>query len=197
MAVSSLTRVKENSCAPSLTPERNSLIIPYKGNYIPVVNGNPTDLVVEIEAVDWRDFSDKELGVDPCGFCVDKTWQKTGAERCNQHFVEQEEMSNCGNVRWTKTDKRCGYHASVPLPITLDEGDCSGGHFMGYLFHPNEERDPDATVEIRDCNGKLHGYAYPQAGDGHTLPIEECGNDTPIGYAVNNSATAPQPIMEC
>lgn len=181
------------TCAPSLTPARNNLIIPYSGNYIPVVNGNPVDLVVEVEPISDRTFSDNELGIEPCGFCVDKTWQTTGAERCNQHFVEVEEVSNCGNTRWRKTTKRCGYYASVPIPIVLDENEGCGSKFIGYLFHPNETRDPDATVEVRDCDNKLWGYAYPKAGDGHTLPIEECGGNI-IGYAVNNSATAPQTI---
>ncbi|OOF40875.1 MULTISPECIES: hypothetical protein [Rodentibacter] len=193
--LSSAIEYQIGTCTPSLTPERNSLIIPYAGNYIPVVNGNPTDLIVEVEAINLRDFSDKELGIEPCGFCLDKTWETTGAERCNQHFVEQEEISHCGNIRWTRTKKRCGYYAGVPIPIVLDEGDCCGSQFMGYLFHPDETRDPDATVEITDCEGKLHGYAYPQAGDGHTLPIEECDGNI-IGYAVNNSATAPQQL-EC
>lgn len=194
--LSSANEYKIGTCAPSLTPERNSLIIPYAGNYIPVVNGNPTDLVVEVEPVDLRDFSDKELGVEPCGFCLDKTWETTGVERCNQHFIEIEELSNCGNLRWTRTNKRCGYYASVPIPITLDEGDCCGSVFMGYLFHPDETRDPDATVEIRDCENKLWGYAYPIAGDGHTLPIEIC-DGLVVGYAVNNSATAPQETTGC
>lgn len=178
------------TCSPSLTPERNNIIIPDAGNYIPIVNGNPTDLTVEVETVNLRDFNAKELGIDPCGFCLDKTWGTTGVERCHQHFIEQEEISNCGNVRWTRTEKRCGYYASVPLPIVLDDGNDCGSTFMGYLFHPNETRDPDATVEIRDCEN-LIGYAYPTAGDGHTLPIQECGGNI-VGYAVNNSATAPQ-----
>lgn len=184
------------TCTPSLTPNRNSLIIPYAGNYLPVVKGNPVDLVVEVEAVEERAFSEQELGIDPCGFCRDETWETTGAERCNQHFVEVEEISNCGTLRWRRTENRCGYHASVPMPITLDEGDCCGSQFMGYLFHPNETKDPDATVEIRDCEGKLWGYAYPNAGDGHTLPIETCGGEI-VGYAVNNSMTAPQQVMGC
>ena len=182
-------------CAPSLTPKRSSIVIRYGGNYVPVVNGSTSsDLTVTVEPINGSEFSDKELGIDPCGFCLDETWETTGAERCNQHFVEVEEVSNCNNVRLRKTEKRCGYYASVPIPITLDEGGCCGSKFMGYIFHPNETRDPDATVEINDCNGKLWGYAYPTAGDGHTLPIEECGKDGPIGYAVNNSATAPQTL---
>ncbi|WP_439327609.1 hypothetical protein [Lonepinella sp. BR2357] len=191
--LSSAIEYQIGTCAPSLTPERNTIIIPYAGNYIPVVNGNPTDLVVEVEAVKDGEFSNVEVGIEPCGFCLDKTWETTGAERCNQHFVEQEEISNCGNVRWTRTEKRCGYYASVPIVFDVDDGHC-GDKQIGYLFHPNETRDPDATVAISDCNG-IVGYAYPQAGDGHTVPIAECENGI-IGYAVNNSATAPQ-ITEC
>ncbi|MGX2956422.1 hypothetical protein ACWIYZ_04940 [Ursidibacter arcticus] len=195
--ISSAVNYQIGECSPSLTPKRNTIIIPYAGSYIPVVNGNESaDLVVQVEPVEGTQFDDKEKGIDPCGFCVDETWETTGAERCNQHFIEQEEISNCGNVRWTKTEKRCGYYASVPLPITLDDGDCCGSQFMGYLFHPDEIRDPDATVEIRDCDGKLWGYAYPTANDGHTLPIETCEGDI-VGYAVNNSSTSPQQIMGC
>lgn len=185
-------------CAPSLTPKRNTIVIPYAGSYIPVVNGSDSaDLVVEVEPINGTDFDDKEKGISPCGFCIDEVWETTGGERCNQHFIEQEEISNCGNIRWTKTEKRCGYFASVPIPITLDEGACNGSSFMGYLFHPSETRDPDATVEITYCAADgsevLLGYAYPKAGDGHTLPIEEC-NGKVVGYAVNNSATAPQSL---
>lgn len=184
-------------CTPSLTSKRNTIIIPYAGSYIPITNGKESaDLIVQVEAVDGTQFDDKEKGIEPCGVCLDEAWETTGNERCNQHFVEQEEISNCGNLRWTRTTKRCDYYASVPIPITLDEGDCCPSQFMGYLFHPNETRDPDATVEIRDCEGVLHGYAYPKAGDGHTLPIEACSG-TIVGYAVNNSATAPQQLTGC
>lgn len=195
--VASATHYQLGECQPSLTPKRHSLVITQSGHYIPVRNNESTpDVVVTVEPISGSTFTDTERGIVPCGFCLDKTWQTTGAERCNQHFVEVEEISNCGNVRWRRTTKRCGYYASVPLPITLDE-DCCGSTFMGYLFHPNETRDPDATVAITDCDGKLWGYAYPTAGDGHTLPIIECGKDTPTGYAVNNSATAPQQVTGC
>lgn len=197
--LSSAIEYQIGTCTPSLTPERNNLIIPYAGNYMPVIQGNPTDLVVEIEPIDKRDFSDKELGIDPCTVNIDKEWNATGAKRCNQYFIEVEEISDLGNIRWQRTDERCGYYASVPIPIELVGGGCCGSLFMGYLFHPNETRDPDATVEITYCNEDgtetLLGYAYPTAGDGHTLPIEEC-DGTIVGFAVNNSATAPQ-LLTC
>lgn len=196
--ISSAVDYQLGECKPMLSPNRSSLVIRYSGNYIPVVNNeNSPDLTVTVEPINGTEFTDKELGIEPCGFCLDKTWETTGAERCNQHFVEQEEISNCGNIRWVRTTKRCGYYASVPIPIHLDEGDCCGSQFMGYIFHPNETRDPDATVEITTCNEdgseKLWGYAYPTAGDGHTLPIEICSGEI-IGYAANNSLTAPQQL---
>ncbi|MFZ7136632.1 hypothetical protein ACLSZP_09660 [Avibacterium avium] len=195
--ISSAVEYQIGECTPSLTPNRNTLIIPYSGSYIPVVNGRESaDLVVQVEPINGTQFDDKEKGIEPCGFCIDETWEATGTERCYQHFVEQEEVSNCGNIRWSRTQKRCGYHATVPLPISLDDGDCCNNTFMGYLFHPNETRDPAATVEIRDCQGKLWGYAYPDAGDGHTLAIEEC-DGTVVGYAVNRSDSAPLPIQGC
>lgn len=87
------------------------------------------------------------------------------------------------------------YEASVPLPIVLYEGGGCGSTFMGYLFHPNETRDPKANVAIHDCE-KIVGYAYPQAGDGHTLPIQQC-DGVIVGYAVNRSLTAPQQLGGC
>lgn len=195
--ISSAVDYQISDCKPSLTPNRNTIIIPYAGSYLPVVNGNSSaDLVVQVEPIDGTQFDDKEKGIEPCGFCLDETWQTTGSERCNQHFVEQEEISNCGNLRWTRTQKRCGYYASVPLAVTLDDGECCGDTVMAYMFHPDETRDPDATVPVTDCNGKIHGYIYPQAGDGHTVPVEECGGNV-VGYAVNNSATAPQQAVGC
>lgn len=184
-------------CKPTLSPNRSSLIIRYSGNYIPVVNNeNSSDLTVTVEPINGTEFSDKELGIEPCGFCVDKTWQTTGAERCNQHFVEVEEISNCGNVQWRRTEKCCGYYASVPLVVDTSDGElggCCGDSQLAYLFHPDETRDPDANVAVEDCEGVIHGYIYPNAGDGHTVPVKTCEGEV-IGYAVNNSPTAPQII---
>lgn len=170
-----------------LNADRNTIIIPYSGSYIPEINGDVTDLVIQVEPITGTNFDDKEKGIDPCGLaCKDDEWSTTGNQRCNQHFVEQEEISNCGNTRWVRTTKRCGYSASIPLTVDLDDGDC----VTAYLFHPNETRDPDATVAIYACD-VLVGYAYPTAGDGHTVPLEDCEGNIE-GWAVNNSDTAPQ-----
>lgn len=185
--VGSAVKYQIGDCSPSLTADRNTIIIPYAGSYLPVPDvADMSAITLEVEPIATADFNDKEKGIEPCGLaCKDEEWNTTGNERCNQHFVEQEEVSNCGNIRWTRTEKRCGYSASVPLKVDLDDGDC----VTAYLFHPDETRDPDADVPIYACD-KLVGYAYPSAGDGHTVPLEDCEGNI-AGWAVNNSATAP------
>lgn len=177
------------TCLPSLTSERNTIIIPYAGDYVPMLSVVESDtLVVEVEPVSGTYFNDKEKGIDPCGKKpIDTSWDWTGGERCNNHFIEREEKSNLGNIRWVKTEKKCGYNASVPI---VYYSDCCGDSIVVYGFDPNETRDPDATVELTNCNGDIIAYIYPTAGDGHTEAITYC-NGQVLGYAVNRSDTAP------
>lgn len=205
-------------CSPSLTADRNMVIIPFKGYYLPVLHGNASsDLVVDAEPVEYANFTDKEKGVEPCLPCIPKwqttgtercgethieqeeintctnerrwtlterqvTWRETGVERCKNHVIEVEEENDCGKKRWTATAKKCGYIPTVPFYVPLNCDETAG--VIGYLFSPNEERDPDATVPIEDCDGNVKGYAYPTDGEGHTLAIEDCdGNVT--GYCGN------------
>ena len=226
--ISSATDYMIGACKPSLTADRNMIIIPYAGHYIPVIHGNESaDLIVEIEPMKAGKYNDTETGVNPCLPCkevwtetgnsqcgeefiereeinsctselrwvpTDKLveWVETGKSRCKDHVIEVEEINQCGLTRWTKTKETCGYHATVPMPINLGCGGC-GDNYLGYIFHPEEERPDTATVEITDCDGKLYGYAYANAGEGHTLVIEEC-DGTVIGYCANQSLTAPQAL---
>ena len=64
------------------------------------------------------------------------------------------------------------------------------------MFHPDEERDPAATVAVEDCEGIVWGYIYPTAANGRTLPIGACG-EPPICYATNQSSTAPTFAPSC
>lgn len=193
--LSSAIEYRIGTCPPMLSPERNMIIIPFRGTYIPVINAvSSPDLTIEIDEVEGDEFTDIEKGIVPCGFCLDKEWKTTGAERCNEHFIEQEEISNCGHIRWTRTTVRCGYFATVPVVIDRDEG-CCGDFQIGYMFHPDETRDPDATTAVEDCNANVVGYIYPTAGNGHTVPIEECGGNV-LGWAVNASPFAPA-LWDC
>ena len=116
-------------------------------------------------------------------------WVDTGATRCKNNLVENKEINDCGETRWTATTEVCGYSPSVPFVIEVFDG-CCGGNQVGYMYHPDEPRDPAATVAVEDCNGVVWGYIYPTVATGRTLPVGGCG-EAPIGYAVNQSTTAP------
>ena len=116
-------------------------------------------------------------------------WVETGQSKCENHVTVIEEVNNCGTTRWTATTEVCGYSPSVPFVIEVFDG-CCGGNQVGYMYHPDETRDPSATVAVEDCNGVVWGYIYPTVATGRTLPVGGCG-ETPIGYAVNQSNTAP------
>lgn len=117
------------------------------------------------------------------------TWTATGEIRCKNHVIENKEINDCGDTRWTTTTEVCGYSPSVPFVIEVFDG-CCGGNQVGYMYHPDEDRDPSATVAVEDCDGVVWGYIYPTVATGRTLPVGGCG-ETPIGYAVNQSTTAP------
>ena len=116
-------------------------------------------------------------------------WTATGETRCKNHVIENKEINDCGDTRWTTTTEVCGYSPSVPFVIEVFDG-CCGGNQVGYMYHPDEDRDPSATVAVKDCDGVVWGYIYPTVATGRTLPVGGCG-ETPIGYAVNQSKTAP------
>ena len=116
-------------------------------------------------------------------------WVETGQKKCENHLIVVEEVNNCGTKRWTTTTEVCGYSPSVPFVIEVFDG-CCGGNQVGYMYHPDEDKDPAATVAVTDCDGVVWGYIYPTATTGRTLPVGAC-DEQPIGYAVNQSTTAP------
>ena len=119
----------------------------------------------------------------------DVQWVETGQKKCENHLIVVEEVNNCGTKRWTTTTEVCGYSPSVPFVIEVFDG-CCGGNQVGYMYHPDEDKDPAATVAVTDCDGVIWGYIYPTATTGRTLPVGAC-DEQPIGYAVNQSTTAP------
>lgn len=57
----------------------------------------------------------------------------------------------------------------------------------GYGFYPNDpNRDPRATEELSDCNGRLLAYIYPQAYSFANTPIVDCKGRL-LGFAVNGN----------
>src|SRR5699024_4890271 len=105
----------------------------------------------------------------------DLEWTDTGETRCEEGTEERRQINRCGDFRWFDTELPCGFEPGVFLP-------CGG---MAYL--PGEG-DPEATVEVRDCDDYLVGMIYPSPSPGANTPVTPIcpgQGDHIIGYAVN------------
>lgn len=91
----------------------------------------------------------------------------------------------------------CHDDPTEPLPMVESDG-CGGPGFvkMAWMYSPYDERDPEATVEVSNCDGNVIGYIYPEAGTGHTVPVKACTANgvEVIGFAANNSNAAAQMV---
>ena len=109
------------------------------------------------------------------------TWIDSGITRCHNHYVETQQVNDCGTIRWTATTEYCNFEASFNLP-------CGG-----LAFRPTDVRDPEANVEVRDCDNVLLGYIYPTPRNGARTEITTeceglgcCGSGPAVlGYAVD------------
>ncbi len=64
---------------------------------------------------------------------------------------------------------------------------CAGSY--GYGFAPDDNRDPAATVEVKDCDDNVVCYIYPTSAAGHTIAIK-CCDGVLVGYSANASQCA-------
>lgn len=104
-------------------------------------------------------------------------WTDTGVTRCEDQLVQRQQINQCGLTRWVDTEEHCGYLATYRLP-------CEGWAFVPGS-HP-----PDATVEVKDCDGELLAYLYAEPRPGATTPVIEgceggCDTGPVLGYAVD------------
>lgn len=120
--------------------------------------------------------------VNSCGDTVwlngpDQKWTDTNVTRCEDSLVQRQQVNQCGQTRWVETEEHCGYLATYRLP-------CEGWAFVPGS-HP-----PDATVEVKDCDGELLAYLYAEPRPGATTPVIEgceggCDTGPVLGYAVD------------
>jgi hypothetical protein len=110
-------------------------------------------------------------------------WTPTGKTRCEDHALQNEERNDCGALRWTVTDKRCGYHPSIELKT------CNTN--VGWAFSEYDDKDPLATVKIvLGCGvGSESAYIYPNPAPYCTVKCVGC-DGTVIGYALNGVSGA-------
>lgn len=76
------------------------------------------------------------------------------------------------------------YHGTLQLTLATF-GNCNSVSRVVYGYHPDDIRDPAASVALRDCDGDAIGWLYPDGTHAGTIPIH--ANDeaeTLIGYAM-------------
>lgn len=83
--------------------------------------------------------------------CVDDVWTPTGLHRCGETLVEIEEISNCGNKRWTE----CGDVSWTPTGATFctDNGGDGGGEDACVLNLAGFDNGPGYYAEVRNQCG--------------------------------------------
>ena len=195
------------NCKPTMYEGRNTIIIPRAGSYLPVINGADSDggLTVQVELVEDSEFSDREIGIDPCGCpCKSTAWVWSGSEQCRDGNVWREEESNCGNLRWV-LNRAAGWTDS-------GETRCNGNNFESKLVSEcggtewrvlrsvswvatGETRCENHAVEakeLNDCGVARWVSTGVSCGYSPSVPLvlevyDGCGGGQQIGYMYHPS----------
>lgn len=75
------------------------------------------------------------------------------------------------------------YHATALLVFETNECGTAQQAVMGY--HPNDTRDPAATVPYFDKDGAVLAWLYPASASEHSVPVYRDG--TVVGYGMGAS----------
>lgn len=78
------------------------------------------------------------------------------------------------------TVKTKRYHATAQLVLAANE--CGTAQRVVVGYHPDDVRDPDATIPYVDKDGTTLAWVYPTASPEHSVPVRKDG--TVIGYGV-------------
>nr|DAK40146.1 MAG TPA: hypothetical protein [Caudoviricetes sp.] len=81
------------------------------------------------------------------------------------------------------------YYATVH--ITVAKTDCGSVSRVALAYHPDDERDPEATMPFKDTDGDIVAYLYPTRSDAHPVAVLDHKGDV-IGYGMS---TAYNPIV--
>lgn len=109
------------------------------------------------------------------------TWTPTGLLQCVDHVEQAQEVNQCGLTRWVDTGDSCDWIATYRLP-------CGG-----LAFRPEDDRDPDADVELTTCDDEVLVYLYPEPKPWASWPVTDCGDcgeGEVLGYALNDDNPA-------
>ena len=78
------------------------------------------------------------------------------------------------------TVKTKRYHATAQLVLAANE--CGTAQRVVVGYHPDDVRDPDATVPVTDKDGTTLAWVYPTSAPEHSVPVRKDG--TVVGYGM-------------
>lgn len=78
------------------------------------------------------------------------------------------------------TVKTKRYHATAQLVLAANE--CGTAQRVVVGYHPDDVRDPAATVPVTDKDGTTLAWMYPTSSPEHSVPVRKDG--TVIGYGM-------------
>lgn len=76
------------------------------------------------------------------------------------------------------------YHATALLVFEANE--CGTAQQAAVGYHPNDVRDPDATVPYFDKDGSVLAWLYPASASEHSVPVYRDG--AVVGYGMGAGA---------
>lgn len=72
------------------------------------------------------------------------------------------------------------YHATAQLVLAANE--CGTAQRVVVGYHPDDVRDPDATIPYVDKDGTTLAWLYPTSSPEHSVPVRKDG--TVVGYGM-------------
>lgn len=79
--------------------------------------------------------------------------------------------------------KECTYRATVMVNFGGDE--CGVFSRVGWIFHEDDARDPEATTKFMDCQGNVIGWLYPSPAPDRMEFIDGCSDTNAVlGYVL-------------
>lgn len=78
------------------------------------------------------------------------------------------------------TVKTKRYHATAQLVLAANE--CGTAQRVVVGYHPDDVRDPDATIPYVDKDGTTLAWLYPTSSPEHSVPVRKDG--TVVGYGM-------------
>lgn len=79
------------------------------------------------------------------------------------------------------------YYASVHINLETTCSPYGDVQHAAAAFHPDDDKDPAATVPVVDEEGSVIAYIYPDNAKGHDVPVYDKRTGEIIGYGLGTA----------